>query len=137
MVHLLKQRHKLVAGSFYTYKPKGSKGDSNKLWEFVSLDDTGVVFKHTPLLGPVETLELDHEGLKKVKKFDKKPPQSLEPCDQAKLDPLISKQLKTEGLKAEAQIALWKHYQEQLGLIVFACVNLFWHNLGFHFLIST
>ena len=116
MVHLLQQKHKLEVGSLYFYRPKGFKGDvAARLWEFVSLDGNGAKFKHAPLIGVPETMDLEHDDLKRRKLFEKKPPVALTEADQAKLDPLTSQQMKDEVSSAEAQSALWKYYQEQLG----------------------
>ena len=55
----MQQKHKLEVGSLYFYRPKGFKGDvAAKLWEFVSLDGNGAKFKHAPLIGVPETMDL-------------------------------------------------------------------------------
>lgn len=103
MVHLLQQKHKLEVGSLYFYRPKGFKGDvAARLWEFVSLDGNGAKFKHAPLIGVPETMDLEHDDLKRLKLFEKKPPVALTEADQAKLDPLTSQQMKNEVSSAEA-----------------------------------
>ena len=102
MVHLLQQKHKLEVGSLYFYRPKGFKGDvAAKLSEFVSLDGNGAKFKHAPLIGVPETMDLEHDDLRR-KLFEKKPPVALTEADQAKLDPLTSQQMKNEVSSAEA-----------------------------------
>lgn len=107
----------MEVGHFYTYKPKKQKFDDRKIWQFVKIDDVEAHFTSAPLIGVPEHLTVDHEEMKRFKKFEKELPVLIPDADFEKFNPLQSQQLQKELLRAEAQSFLIKHFQEQPGCI--------------------
>lgn len=64
----------MEVGHFYTYKPKKQKFDDRKIWQFVKIDDVEAHFTSAPLIGVPEHLTVDHEEMKRFKKFEKELP---------------------------------------------------------------
>lgn len=102
------ERYKLEINA--TYKLKGD----DKIWTFVEITDEHGIFVHTPLFGSQkETLKLDYEELKNMKRHEKPLPALR---DQSLVDSLLphkSPFMKVEEMKAKAFMQLFEYYQDQ------------------------
>lgn len=114
MVHLAKKKYNLQLECLYTIKAT-AKSDQAKLWELKLVDQNGANLVHTPLLGDPENTHVDYDDLHKLKSYDKPPPVALTGPEQTKLDPMKSKYFQKETWKAEAQLALSRHFEGYLG----------------------
>lgn len=103
---LIGERYKLEINA--TYKLKGD----DKIWTFVEITDEHGIFVHTPLFGSQkETLKLDYEELKNMKRHEKPLPALR---DQSLVDSLLphkSRFMKVEEMKAKAFMQLFEYYK--------------------------
>lgn len=101
------QRYKLEPNANYKLK-----GGDDKIWTFLEITDEHGIFVHKPLFGSKEeTLKLDHENLKNMKRHEKPVPALR---DQSLVDSLLphkSTFMKVEEMKAKAFVQLFEYYK--------------------------
>ncbi len=104
--HIALDRYKLEVDANYKHK-----GD-DKIWTFKEITDEHGIFVHKPLFGnKEETLKLDYEELKNMKRHEKPLPALR---DQSLVDSLLphkSNFLKLEEMKAKALVQLFECYR--------------------------